>query len=189
MADPQHTPVLDGFDRTTVALYRAGIGAASVALLALATQQVASHLGVEISGWIPRSLVLIATALAVVDLHLYDKRVRWVIHAAAWTGASLSLVGAGLQQTAGHWVSHAGLGFLFVSLSALALKERFCFRIPGLRAVPLLLALSLIPLLGGWPVPAALLLGGAGLIYGVLAVAKVRMPLHFDIGNKDAYQI
>lgn len=189
MADPQHTPTLDGFDRMTVRLYRAGIGASSVALLGFAAQQVAIGLQLELAPWLPQAAVLLTTALAVANLHLYDKRVRWVIGAAAWSGAFLSLAGAGLQGTAGHWVGHAGLGFLFVSLSALALKERFCFKIPGLRAVPLLLAASLIPLLGGWPIPAAILLGGAGLIYGALALAKLRMPLHFDVGNKDAYQI
>ena len=117
-----------------------------------------------------------------------------MIGASAWLGASLSFVGAATSGALSHWVSHAGLGFLFVALSALALKERFCFRIPGLRLVPLLLALSLIPLLldqgatsgqneGGAGIVAAALLAPAAVVYGLLAIAKVRMPLHFDIGG------
>ena len=130
-----------------------------------------------------------STALAVADLHLYDKRVRWVVGASGWAGAALSFVGLGLGGVAGTWIAHAGLGFLFVALSALALKERFCFRIPGLRAVPLLLAVSLVPLLAGRPAPAAVVLFAAGAVFALLAVAKARMPLHFDVGNKDAYQV
>ena len=55
--------------------------------------------------------------------------------------------------------------------------------------MPVLLALSLIPLLGRWDLAAALLLGLSGLIYGAMAVAKTRMPLHFDIGDKSRYQV
>ena len=36
-----------------------------------------------------------------------------------------------------------------MSLSAFALKEQFCFKVPMLRLVPAALALSLIPMLGG----------------------------------------
>ena len=184
MADPDHTPELDAFDRLTVTLYRLGIllGAVSMGVVAAA-----GLLGWP--GWVGKGAVLLAVALLVADLHLYDKRIRWVIGVAGWLGACLLFVGTVADGVVGHWVSHAGLGFLFVTLSALALKERFCFRIWGLRAVPVLLAASLIPQLGGWPVATAALLGPAALVYGALAIAKVRMPLHFDVGNKAAYQI
>ena len=184
MADPHHVPELDAFDRLTVVLYRAGIGvgALSMGLVALGAWQ----------GWPPwvgQFSVLAATALLVADLHLYDKRIRWVIGAAGWIGACLLFGGSVADGVLGHWVSHAGLGFLFVTLSALALKERFCFRIWGLRAVPLLLAASLIPQLLAWPRGTVALLVPASLVYGALAVAKLRMPLHFDVGNKSAYQV
>ena len=189
MADPHHVATLDGFDRMTVKLYRGGIVVSALALVGFAIHQALAANGVAVPGWLPRAGVLVGTALAVADLHLYDKRIRWLVGAVAWIGATGLLVGTAHGGALGHWVGHAGLGFLFVALSALALKERLCFRIWGLRGVPVLLAASLIPLLGGWPAPAAVLLGIAGLIYGALAVAKLKMPLHFDIGNKDAYQI
>ena len=55
--------------------------------------------------------------------------------------------------------------------------------------MPALLALSLIPLLGHWDLPAALLLALSSLIYGAMAFAKTRMPLHFDVGDKSRYQV
>jgi uncharacterized integral membrane protein len=177
MANPEHVPDLDGFDRATVSMYRLGVVAAPVALGGLAWLALRGH-----DTFPGHVAVLGATALAVANLHLYDKRIRWVIGASAW-------VGAALVATGGHWPGHAGLGFLFVALSAIALKERFCFRIPGLRLVPLLLAASLIPLLLGQGAVAALLLAPATLLYAALAIAKLRMPLHFDVGDKSRYQV
>lgn len=184
MADPDHVPELDRFDRLTVSLYRIGIG-----LSALSLMLVALGPWLEVPGWLGRAAVLVSTALLVADLHLYDKRIRWVIGAAGWVGSCLLFGGAVTDGVVSHWVSHAGLGFLFVTLSALALKERFCFRIWGLRAVPALLAASLVPQLLEWPEATAVLLVPAALVYATLAVAKVRMPLHFDVGNKAAYQV
>lgn len=184
MADPQHEPELDSFDRLTVVLYRFGIGMAAVAVALIGVGGLLSW-----PTWLGHMAMLAATALLVADLHLYDKRIRWVIGAAGWVGACLLFAGSLADGEVARWVSHAGLGFLFVTLSALALKERFCFRIWGLRAVPALLAASLIPQLGGWPVATASLLVPASLVVAALAVAKVRMPLHFDVGNKSAYQV
>lgn len=182
MADPHHQEELDAFDRTTVTLYRAGIGVASVGLLvhagALAT-------GASIPG---RWLVLLGVAAIAADLHLYDKRIRWVFGAAAWVGVVLSAF-PGLDGWPGALVSDAGLGFLYVTLSGVALKEQFCFRLPLMQAVPVLLATSLVPLVLGAALPASALSAGAGVLLGVLAVAKWRMPLHFDIGDRSRYQI
>lgn len=185
MANPEHVPELDGFDRLTVMIYRSGIAVGAVGLALLAGQPWAP----ELPAWIPRAVVLAATALVVANMHLYDKRIRWVIGVAAWTGATLAFLGAATQGTVAHWLAHAGLGFLFVSLSAIAIKEQFCFRIPLLRAVPVLLAISLIPQLmqATWATTA--FLAPAALIYAAMAAAKSRMPLHFDVGNKAAYQV
>ena len=74
-----------------------------------------------------------------------------------------------------------------VSLSALALKEQFCFRVPLLKAVPLFLAASLVPLTfqtSGAAIPLAV----SSVVLSVLAYRKWKMPLHFDIGNRALYQ-
>lgn len=184
MADPQHEPELDGFDRFTVRAYRAGLGLSALGVAALVG---APWLGGDGSG--ARAAVWVGVGLSVAHLHLYDKRVRWVIGAAGWTGAALTAIAAACTGAAAHWLSHAGLGFAFVVLSALALKERFCFRLPGLPLVPALLATSLVPLVAGWPEAAAVALAPAAVLLGLLALAKARMPLHYDVGDKSRYQV
>lgn len=81
------------------------------------------------------------------------------------------------------------LGAALATLAGLAFKEQFCFAIPGIRAVPLLLPLLwLLELTGiGWA--AALVALVCGALLTLLALAKWRMPLHFDIGDKGRYQI
>lgn len=186
MADPHHVPELDGFDRLTVRLYRAGLAAAALGLVALCASLALGRgrPGAEL-------LVLAGALLAVADMHLYDKRIRWVIGLSAHVGSALWAVSAALAATAGpaHVVHHAALGFVFVALSAFALKEQFCFRLPALKLVPLFLAGSLIPLLLGLDLVAAAVLAPAAATYVALAWAKARMPLHFDVGNKAAYQV
>lgn len=182
MANPEHVPDMDGFDRLTVVLYRTGlsIGVTGVALLA-----VAPLLPVEAPKLYP--VVLLGAQLAALCMHLYDKRIRWLIAASAHLGAWLVLTGLFADLPL---VRDAGLGFGFVTLSGFALKEQFCFKVPLLRATPLLLAASLVPL-ALWPVPwaASVLLGLTTVPLYVLTAAKWRMPLHFDIGDKSAYQV
>ena len=181
MANPEHTPQLDGFDRFTVRLYRSGLALASAGVAVLA-----GLCGTEAALSPAVAAIFLGTLLSVLNMHLYDKRVRWVIAAAGLLGAVLGYVGAIFGVTL---VEQAGLGFIFVALSGFALKEQFCFRIPGLRLVPLFLAVGLIPLVLGWGLGAALCFGLAALPLSVLSVAKWRMPLHFDVGDKSRYQI
>lgn len=181
MADPDHIPELDGFDRFTVRLYRSGLVLASLGVALVAGLAGFGH--DTQPAW---PVVLGGTALSVANMHLYDKRVRWVIGAATHVGAFLLVTGFVADVLL---LRQAGLGFVYVSLSAFALKEQFCFRIPGLRLVPLFLATSLIPLVFGVPAATALLSGLAMFPLTVLSLAKWRMPLHFDVGNKAHYQI
>lgn len=84
------------------------------------------------------------------------------------------------------WLS---LGFLFVSFSGIALKESFCFKVLGLKLVPVLLASTTLSLWLEQSLVSSVLLALAGLVMGYLSIAKWRMPLHFDIGNKANYEI
>lgn len=184
LADPHHVAALDGFDRFTVRAYRAGLAASALAVAGLAA---AGFTGAPLTG--PRVAVLVATALVVPNLHLYDRVIRWVIAVAGWLGATLPAVAALLPPGAAPWVADAGLGFSFVVLSAVALKEQWCFRLPLMPLVPALLATSLIPLRAGSPGAAAPLWAGATALLVLLAAAKARMPLHYDIGDKSRYQV
>ncbi len=81
------------------------------------------------------------------------------------------------------------LGAALATLAGLAFKEQFCFAIPGIRAVPLLLPLLWLLELAGIGWAAALVALVCGALLCLLALAKWRMPLHFDIGDKGRYQI
>jgi uncharacterized integral membrane protein len=193
MADPQHVPELDGLDRLTVTLYRSGLVIAAAGLLFAGAVEVGA--GLSSWSWAPRAvsvawvLVTLGAALACANMHLYDKKFRWLIGALGWVGLVVQVMSQVVPGGLGTLVFHAGLGFVFAALSAFGLKEQFCFKVPGLRLVPLFLAVSLIPLLLGQAIPAGLLLLLSGGIFGALALAKLRMPLHFDVGRKSAYQI
>ena len=184
MADPHHIEELDSFDRLTVRAYRTGLFLSSAGLIACGI-----HLTIAGIAALFLLLPVIGCALAVANMHLYDRRVRWFIGVNGWIGLCLVATGASLAPPVAPWVTGAGLGFVFVALSGFALKEQFCFRIPGLRLVPLFLAsatfLHVSP--NPWTAGPPMILAGAVML--TLSIAKTRQPLHFDIGDKSRYQV
>lgn len=186
MANPEHVAELDGLDVLSVSLYRMGHVIAALGLLGAA---LALFTDAPDSARLALIGCVGGIALAAANVHIYMKAIRWVIPMSASVGVVLQVLSAEVPGEAGRVVWHAGLGFAFVALSGLALKERLCFRIPGLVMVPLFLATSLMPLLTDAPRYAGALLGIAGALMSVLAVAKMRQPTHFDIGDKSRYQI
>lgn len=175
MADPHHIEPLDGFDRLTVRAYRAGLLLAPVALGWLAVEPQAAH---------ARWLATAAIALSVVHLHLYDRKIRWVIQGLTAAGLAISAA-----PTADPTVLALGHGLLLAALSALVLKEWFCFRIPLVRLTPLTLAAA-VTLAWGDALPAAQIAYGLGALgVALIAVAKLRMPLTHDIGDRSRYQV
>lgn len=178
MADPNHVEALDSHDVRTVVLYRTGLVVSTGALIG---QAVALGGGLASPG--PNLVLLLGVALILGNLHLYDKTIRWFMTMVGWTGAILLALGVdGL-------VSTAGLGFLWVVLSAVALKERLCFRVPGLAFVPWLLAPATLFVAIGQNQAAGACLSVTGAILGLLAFTKIRQPLHFDVGDKSRYQV
>lgn len=184
MADPQHVPEMDAFDVRSVRLYRLGLVLTALGLLASGLLVVFD----PESFFAGRNAVALGAAVSGSNLHLYDKRIRSLIVSAAWFGVVVMLCAVPIEGTLGRAVDVAGLGLVFVALSGFALKEQFCFKVPLMRAVPWLLAASLVPLLAEWWLIAGVLLLLAGASFGLLAVAKLRMPLHYDIGDKSKYQ-
>lgn len=184
MADPGHVEILDAFDRLSVRLYRSGLAVAALSLLAGSGLSLAGR-PAQLAWW----GVTLGTATAVGNMHLYDKRIRWIAGQLAWWGVLLQLLAAVPGVPLAWWLAHGGLGLVFASLSAFAIKEQFCFRIPGLRAVPLFLAVGVFALAWEATVVAGVMLGAAGAVQAMLSVAKSRMPLHFDIGDRSHYQI
>ena len=178
MANPEVIENLDGFDRLSVRLYRSGLTVAAAAIFSLALLY-ARGVTSGFAWWV----IDAALVVCLVNLHLYDKRVRWLVRVLVYGGLLLQLVE---KPAVLEWV---GRGGVLMGLSALALKEQFCFRIPGLKFVPLCLALGVIAAWLGQPIVAATGFLLAGIWLTLLAASKWRMPLHFDIGDKSRYQV
>ena len=186
MANPEHTPEMEGLDYLTVAWYRVGltIFAISIALHALE----------ELIGWVVLGewflpLVGLSAASASANMHLYDPRFRWFVPLMSWIAFALLLFvlnAAGAVREIGSLI---GLGFFYAGMGMLAVKESFCFKIWGLPMVPFLLAGAILLRLGGANLIAAICLAVAALLYLWMVIAKWRMPLHFDIGDKSAYRM
>ena len=181
MADPHIKPEMDGLDYLMVVLYRLGMAISGIGLLLLT----ADVLGVIESHHYPIWLLALGGVLQASSLHIYDKVIRWFLANATWLGLLVIVMDGGK----GGWLQNIGLGCLFVTLSGLAFKESYCFHMPGLKLVPLALALSWFALVMDLPVYTGSMLFPAAGLYFFMALRKARMPLHFDIGDKAAYQI
>ena len=182
MADPNVKEILDGIDKTTIITYRLGMVITGLALFCLALQQIFYPL------WFKQILIFIAlgSLLQASSLHIYDKQIRWFLVNATWMGCWLVAVSF---VTTGLWAAYLSLGSLIITLSGLAYKESFCFSLPILKATPVLLVISwflIVLSLNDW---AACSLVISSLLYLYMAWRKINMPLHFDLGDRNKYQI
>lgn len=185
MANPEYEETLDVLDKLSVVLYRLGITIFSMTAVLYAAALV-SHEGWLVLPHVSESstdqLFVFATVMCAANIHVYSKTVRTVIAWSGWIGVLL------MMGDLGSFYHSLSLGFMFITFSGIALKESFCFRIIGLKLVPVLLVVGVVGLLlEGWGM-AGIALGFAGgeLLY--LAISKWKMPLHFDIGIKANYQ-
>ncbi|WP_316861694.1 DUF2301 domain-containing membrane protein [uncultured Cohaesibacter sp.] len=169
MADPHIKSEMDWIDYTSVILYRLGFLLAGPSVLLLPWQ----------TGYPVLELCFVAAAFCACCLHIYMKSFRMTLQAATWVGLLCYLFGFEM----------IGLGGAFVTLGGLCFKEYFCFKVPGLPAQPLLLAGLWGAMVLGFPVVAQTLAGISALLFLVVSVAKWRMPLHYDIGDKSKYEI
>ena len=191
MADPQHVPELDSFDELTVKLYRLGLLFTTSGLLAMSAVLAMAFYGQTTGDLLDRGpviLMCLGMGLSVASMHLYDKRIRWIIRMTSWLGILLLMTAASLEPEYEHFTHSLGLGFVFASASAFALKEQFCFRLAALRLVPVFLSVSAFALWLEVPALSASLIGMTGIIYARLSLAKVSMPLHYDVGDKSKYE-
>jgi uncharacterized integral membrane protein len=186
MANPEHKEALDRLDKVSVCMYRLGISVFSLALLSYVFVLLDKAMLFSLPHQFEHNTLLfigIGTALSAANVHVYSKWVRTAIMYSGWLGLLVLISDIELVRV---WLS---LGFMFITFSGIALKESFCFKVVGLKLVPVLLAIS-VPLimLELWLACAALL-GVSGFILGYLSIVKWRMPLHFDIGIKARYEI
>lgn len=166
MADPHIKSPMDFWDYLTVIIYRSGFVLAMLAVLLLPYQ----------SDFALKGLLLAGTMLGS-SLHLYLKQFRLIFQFAAWIGLLCFIFNLPM----------IALGAMLLVIGGLSYKEYFCFRIFGLNAQPIFVAIL-------WFVfEQALLVRIFSIIIGILllilSIQKWRMPLHFDIGDKTKYQV
>lgn len=178
MANPEVESELDGIDRLSVCLYRLGLSLTALLLLCRGVGLLGGPLSLSPSVWL--TMLVVASGLCGFCLHIYDKRVRFLLQGLAWGGLMLAACGAPAILV---------LGAALATLCALAFKEQFCFAIPGIRLLPLLLPLLWLLEWTPFARATALVALVSGLLLGLLSLAKWRMPLHFDIGDRGRYQL
>ena len=172
-------------DNLTVVLYRLGLTVFGAGLTLAAVE---AWTGVLLIGEWELPVLAAGAGLAGANLHLYDPKFRWLVPLMPWTG--LMLLGFSLPLDAsggGAVVQTLALGFFCAGIGMLALKEKFCFKIPLISWIPaVLFALVMARLFGADEVAKGLLIPSGGLCLW-LGLSKWRMPLHYDIGDKSAY--
>lgn len=178
MANPEVESELDGIDRLSVRLYRLGLSLTALLLLCRGVGLLGGPVPLSPSVWL--TMLVVASGLCGFCLHIYDKRVRFLLQGLAWGGLMLAACGAPAILV---------LGAALATLSGLAFKEQFCFAILGIRLLPLLLPLLWLLELAGIGWATALVALASGLLLCLLSLAKWRMPLHFDIGDRGRYQL
>ncbi|GLO63738.1 hypothetical protein MACH09_42460 [Vibrio sp. MACH09] len=169
MADPHIESPMDWIDHTTVIIYRLGLTLAipTVALLPW---------GIDLP---IQQLIMLAAAMCASSLHIYMKSFRLLLQMATWVGLVLVILGFPM----------IGLGGAFITLGGLCFKEYFCFKIPGLPFQPLLLAGLWFAMQFGWTTEAKVIASASAILFLMVSVAKWRMPRHFDIGDKNNYEV
>ncbi|MCI5121142.1 MAG: hypothetical protein D3908_08140, partial [Candidatus Electrothrix sp. AUS4] len=183
---PEHTPEMNSLDNMTVALYRTGLTIAAIAALMYSIEGI---IGMQILGVFYLPVFATGIALASADVHLYDPKFRWLFPFVSWTGFIILAFAYALKGKTPLAATFAdlSLGFFYIGAGMFALKESFCFRIIGLPFVPLFLCFAIISRILGAPAAESYFLLPAALLLTWLCIAKWRMPLHFDIGDKSLY--
>lgn len=185
MANPEYQESLDRLDVLSIILYRSGISllALSFGLIGISYLSLANQIKLPIIPLQTHQIFLaISAALCAANIHVYNKVVRIIISWSSWIGLVCLL----LHPNEMMWLS---FGFFAITTTGIALKESFCFRVFGLKLIPILMIGAVLALYQSWSNVAGICLLSSSLIYLSLAVAKWRMPLHFDIGIKANYEI
>lgn len=190
MATPEHTPEMTALDNMTVTLYRTGLSIIALSALIYSIERI---IGMQILGIFYLPVFAAGCALASANIHLYDPKFRWFFPVVGWIGFILLAFAYALKGisplTLTKTLADLSLGFFYAGAGMFALKETFCFRIIGLPLVPLFLCGSVLNRLFGFSFAEPYFLFPAGFLLTWLCIAKWRMPLHFDIGDKSLYSL
>ncbi|VTR63385.1 Uncharacterized integral membrane protein [Actinobacillus pleuropneumoniae] len=81
------------------------------------------------------------------------------------------------------------LGAMLLVVGGLSYKNISVFRVFGLNAQPLLVAVIWLAILLDQMLLLQISSGISGILLVVLSIQKWRMPLHFDIGDKTKFEV
>ncbi|WP_166371701.1 DUF2301 domain-containing membrane protein [Psychromonas sp. SA13A] len=181
MADIKVKEKLTLIDKVSIISYRAGMIFFTISLLIIALQQLYYPV------WYKHGLVWIAFSvfLMAANLHIYDKNIRYILVTSAWLGVwlvSLSFISSGQVAT------HLSLGALLICCAGVSYKESFCFSLMIVKINPLLLCVFYYGVVFSKPIIAATFAIVSALISAYMAYKKLRMPLHYDLGDRSKYQ-
>lgn len=189
MADPQHTPEMTVLDNSTVILYRIGIMLMAISAVLYIVENLTNT---PILQQFYLAVFAIGAALSSANVHLYDVRFRWFIPFMGWMGFMLLAIAYALPEDGAiskHFIETGALGFFYAGAAMFAVKEQFCFKIPGLQTVPLFLVASIGCRFFHLQMLEVIILIPAAVLLFILSIAKWKMPLHFDIGDKTKYNM
>jgi len=196
-------------DIRDVRIYRGGIAAAAVALVAAAglagltrawaapsaTAWLAHHEPLLIGLVI---LLIAGTGTSVMKIHLYIRQFHLLLKVLFGIGLVATLLAAlAAAVTSRHFLEILylspygilGFGFILAALCGITVKEAFCFGMPEAIAFAVVTpVLVLGHLFGGLaPFTAFILLCGDAFLLSFFAVRKARMAADLDIGDKSIY--
>jgi len=202
LGDRQAYEPLTMHDKVTVILYRAGIVFSTLGMVFLAVFSMTTPEG-WMGGINARGLsngllyLLVGTiGLSVVFIHLYVSRFHRFLKRLYLVGLAgmlvLALVGKG--DLMGAFEKHQYAPLLLLPLTGclgfVTAKEAFCFQLHEgyllALLMPALIVAASVGLLAGPAVSGSL--GLVAVLLVVFTLRKVFMPLHYDIGDKSAYQ-
>lgn len=194
----QYQPLTPG-DKVSVVLYRLGIGASSLLMLGGAYLLLAPPGGMEDPAPAFTGLLLAlyaSTGLSVFFIHLYvgsyKRLLKRIYYAALACLAALFYLGwpggGPLQVVAGGPWGGLLLMPLALCLGFVAAKEAFCFRLRSGYIAAITMPLYLVALGGMGRREASLGFVAIALVFAYFTARKVFQPLHYDIGDKSAYQ-
>ncbi len=207
MGDPNVKAELTAFDRVSVALYRSGIVVASLCMIFglyyFYTLTLEGHPSFLLQSGVPEIIFwtfFVSVGISLSFLHLYSSQILRVVQGFFAISALIliSLVATSSDPIPASIITGTGsnaklgtigIGFLLAGYGAIGAKEAYCFKLyEGYLYAILSFFLVIIHLLGPSLKVELGLFTVITLLVVVFTIRKLRLPLHYDIGDKSHYQ-
>jgi uncharacterized integral membrane protein len=206
MGESQKFQELTIADRIAVFLYRTGIIVTVLCIVygAYLVYSLAKGAIIASPGEMTAALAafFVSIGISISLLHLYSRKILRIVRA-LFVIAALILIPYSIFNFSDRLaleilaspIGVIGLGFLFAAFSAIGAKEAFCFRLYEGYAYGIVSALLVFVHLGTvlFAAPDSLLIFKTILLFVIsiltvlFTLKKMRLPLHYDIGDKSRY--